>query len=259
MPATREANCRHGVFTYYADCRFLGASLRLYGEWSEDEVKLYDTLLTKDDVVVEIGANIGALTVPLSRRCKRVYAFEPQAENFLLLYHNLNRNQVLNVEAFKIAIGSENKEVSMPTLVELDADHGVVGDYGGPEVGFGSLRVQQRTLDDLRFSSRISFIKLDCEGSERDALEGAERTIKTDSPVLYVENNRPDKASALVKWLVDHGYTCFWHRPPVFRPDNYRNYQDNIFGPCDSPNMLCYPKGYEGPITANCVTGVVVV
>lgn len=244
MVATREAVCRHGVFTYHADCRFLGASLRLYGEWSEDEVRMYDVLLTQDDVVIEVGANIGALTVPLSRRCKKVFAFEPQTENFELLYKNLKVNGILNVDAFMLAIGATNEKVSMPTLVELDADHGVIGDYGGPEVGSGSLCVQQRTIDDLGFAERIAFIKMDCEGSERNVLEGAKKIIKRDSPLLYMENNRADKSVALLRWLVDHDYYCFWHRPPVFRSDNFRNYQENIFGPCNSPNMICYPTNY---------------
>jgi FkbM family methyltransferase len=248
MPATRTAKCRHGDFIYYADCRFLGASLRLYGEWSEDEVRLYDALISKDDIVIEVGANIGALTVPLARRCKRVFAFEPQAENFDLLCKNLRANDVLNVDHFKMAIGATNEEVSMPTLKELDADHGVIGDYGGPEVGSGSLRVQQRTIDDLAFEQRIAFIKMDCEGSERNVLEGAEKTIKRDRPLLYMENNRADKSAALLRWLIDHDYYCFWHRPPVFRADNFNNYQDNIFGPCDSPNMICYPTSYGKPM-----------
>ena len=248
MVATRTAHCRHGDFTYYADCRFLGASLRLYGEWSEDEVRMYDALLSKDDVVIEVGANIGALTVPLSRRCKKVFAFEPQAENFELLYRNLKANDILNVDAFMLAVGDKNVEVSMPTLEELDADHGVIGDYGGPEVGSGSLRVQQRTIDDLSFNARIAFIKMDCEGSERAVLVGAEKTIKRDAPLLYLENNRPEKSKPLVKWLVDHDYYCFWHRPPVFREDNFNNYQNNIFGPCDSPNMICYPTNYAKPM-----------
>lgn len=250
MVAKREATCRHGVFTYHADCRFLGASLRLYGEWSEDEVRMYDALLTKQDTVIEVGANIGALTVPLSRRCKHVLAFEPQLENFELLFQNLKVNEIENVHAFSMALGSSIGEVSMPTLKEIDADHGVIGDYGGPEVGFGSLKVNQVTIDSLKLTDRIAFIKMDCEGSERDVLIGAEKLIERDQPLLYMENNRSDKSKALVDWLRFHDYTLFWHRPPIFEPDNFRGYQNNIFGDCDSPNMICYPRKYEGPLYA---------
>lgn len=249
MVATRVAHCRHGTFTYHADCRFLGASLRLYGQWSEDEVRMYDALLTFEDTVIEVGANIGALTVPLSRRCKTVIAFEPQAENFELLFKNLKANEVTNVHAYMLAIGSFEGEVHMPTLREVDEDHGVIGDYGGPEVGFGSLRVQQRTLDGMRDTlPRITFIKMDCEGSEREVLVGAEKLIQRDQPILYMENNRAEKSAALVQWLKDHKYNSFWHRPPVFEHDNYNNYPHNIFGDCDSPNMICYPDKYDGPL-----------
>lgn len=248
MIATREARCRHGVFTYHSDCRFLGASLRIYGEWSEDEVRMYKSILKPTDTVIEIGANIGALTVPLSRHCKKVFAFEPQSENYKLLEKNLIANDVQNVEAFPIAIGSFRGEVAMPTLKEVDADHGVIGDYGGPEVGFGSLVVLQHTLDSLKTLRDIAFIKMDCEGSERDVLVGGEKLIARDKPILYMENNRPEKSDELISWLYDHEYQCYWHRPPVFEPTNFRNYQDNIFGDCTSPNMLCISGHSVDPI-----------
>lgn len=250
MNATREAICRHGNFKYYSEDRFLGTSLRLYGEWSEDEVRMYDALLTKNDTVIEVGANIGVLTVPLSRRCKHVIAFEPQVENFELLFQNLKTNEVENVQAVSLAIGAFEGEVPMPTLLEMDERDGVIGNYGGPEVGFGSLRVKQVTLDSLDFSDRIAFIKMDCEGSERDVLIGAEKLIARDQPILYMENNRLEKSKALVEWLVFHDYNSFWHRPPLFEVENFRKYHDNIFGDIVSHNLVCYPKKYDGPLFA---------
>ncbi len=239
---TRVAECRHGTFTYHADDRFLGASLRILGEWSEGEVDLYRVLIKPEDTVIEIGANIGALTVPISRMCQRVIAFEPQPENFELLVKNLNENKIDNVEYHELAIGKDVMKVSMPTLAEIDEAHGVIGDYGAPEVGYGSCVVYQSTLDMLSFVNyceKIDFIKMDCEGSERDVLVGGYKLIERDNPILYVENNRPHKAEALLDWLRSHDYQCYWHRPPVFRSNNFRGYQDNIFGDSNSPNMIC--------------------
>lgn len=237
------------MFAYYADCRFLGASLRIYGEWSEDEVRMYDALLTPTDIVIEVGANVGALTVPLSRRCKRVLAFEPQPENFELFLRNLKVNDVHNVDAFHVALGAFEGEVTMPTLKEMDEDDGVIGNYGGPAVGMGTLRVPQQTIDGLNGSTpTIKFMKMDCEGSELDVLIGAEKLVKRDRPLIYAENlpNNPREA-ALLGWLKDHDYECFWHRPPLFEETNFKKYQDNIFGPITSHNIICYPKGYQGP------------
>lgn len=241
MISTRTAQCRHGVFTYHSQDRFLGTSLRIYGEWSEGEVLMYDVFLKPTDVVIEVGANIGALTVPLSRRCKEVFAFEPQPQNYELLCTNLSTNGIHNVSFYPYAIGSENAAVNIPSIVELDEAHGVIGDYGGFEVGSGKFVVEQRTLDSLKamFGPKVSFIKMDCEGSELEVLKGAEQMIKRDWPLLYMENDRKEKSAALLEWLVDHGYHCYWHRPPLYRVDNFRKYGDNIFGASNSINMIC--------------------
>jgi len=234
--ATRTVQCRHGVFTYHSEDRLMGASLRIYGEWSEDEVKMYDVILKPSDVVIEVGANIGSLTIPLSRRCKKVYAFEPQPQTYELLSQNLSCNGIHNVDAFPYAIGAKDGVVNIPSLEEIDE---AKGDYVGAEVGSGSYTVEQRSLDGFSIKEKISFIKMDCEGSELDTLIGSEKLIQCDWPLLYVENNRPTKSEALVGWLVEHGYQCYWHRPKLYSEDNFRNYIDNIFGNCDSINMIC--------------------
>jgi FkbM family methyltransferase len=237
---TRTDECRHGIFTYHYECRFLGTSLRLYGEWSEEEVLMYDAFLKPTDVSIEVGANIGALTVPLSRRCKKVFAFEPQPENYELLCMNLIRNETTNVDYHPWAIGAKDGITFIPALSEVDEEHGVVGDYGGAEIGSGSNVVELHTLDNMSIiDSQIDFIKMDCEGSELDVLIGGRELITKDCPLLYIENNRPSKSDALIGWLVDHGYECYWHRPQVYREDNFRNCGSNIFGNCDSPNMIC--------------------
>jgi FkbM family methyltransferase len=247
MTSTRTAQCRHGIFTYHSEDRFLGTSLRIYGEWSEGEVDVYDALLKPTDIAVEVGANIGALTIPMARRCRKVYAFEPHPENYSLLVNNVNANGVTNVKTYPLALGANNSSVKMATLAEIDREHGIIGDYGGFEVGKGSITVEQQKLDDIILSGRVAFMKMDCEGSERNVLIGAHKIIARDKPVIYTENDKPDKIEALIEWLVEHGYECFWHRPSLWRPDNFRNYLDNIFGDCDSKNMLCYPKDYKGP------------
>lgn len=242
MVATRVAQSRHGFFTYHSEDRFLGTSLRIYGEYSEGEVHVYDSLLRPTDIAVEVGANIGALTVPLARRCKQVFAFEPQPQTYDLLCKNLIDNDIINVVTFPFAISDRDGHAPMPSVDQIDLN------FGRVEVGEGNLTVELHPLDKVLTGVAVTFMKLDCEGMELEVLKGAETLIKTNQPVLYVENDRPEKSKALIDWIFKQGYHGFWHRPPLYREDNFRNYADNIFGVSDSKNMLCYPANYKGPV-----------
>ena len=50
-----------------------------------------------DSVCVDVGANLGYVSLYLAQRCKRVLAFEPQPVVFLQLCANLFLNQQFNV------------------------------------------------------------------------------------------------------------------------------------------------------------------
>src|SRR5512139_1143204 len=80
--------CRHGVFAYNRNDIYIGRSLSVYGEYSEAEVAFLSRLLAPGDTVVEAGANIGSITVPLARVVGaggRLIGFEPQRVAFELL------------------------------------------------------------------------------------------------------------------------------------------------------------------------------
>jgi hypothetical protein len=66
-PKLRVRHCRHGVMAYLPNDLYIGRSLDLYGEFSEHELNLLKRIVKKGDVVVDVGANIGALTIPLAQ------------------------------------------------------------------------------------------------------------------------------------------------------------------------------------------------
>jgi len=226
--------------------RYIGRSLCLYGEFSEIEGQLFSRLLGPGDLLIEVGANIGAHTVHLARLVGpkgMVLAYEPQRVIFQLLCANLALNRLSNVRARRAAVGRRAGSLKVPSL-----------DYTG-EANFGgvSLRrvaagepVRVIPLDSLRLDS-LRLLKVDVEGMEFEVLSGAGQLIARHRPLLYVENDRRENSRRLMRLIVRLGYQMWWHLPPLFNPKNYGGNRKNVFGRIVSANLLCVPN--EAPET----------
>src|SRR5262249_49184020 len=80
--------CRHGYVLYNINDMYVGRSFDLYGEFSEEEALLFEQVSRPGDVVMDIGANIGAHTLVMAKRVGptgKVLAFEPQRVVFQTL------------------------------------------------------------------------------------------------------------------------------------------------------------------------------
>ncbi len=234
------ALCRHGPMLFNRHDRYIGASLQHYGEFSPGETELFAQLVGPGATVVEVGANIGAHTVPLSRMvgpAGTVHAFEPQRLVFQTLCANLALNSCANVHAHHAAIGQTEGEILVPLLPpDQPANFGGLSLLGASS----GEHVPLRTLDSLGLAA-CTLIKLDLEGMEIDALQGGAGLIDRLRPLLYVENDREAQAQALVALLRSWRYRLYWHLPPLFVPGNFAADPENIFGAVVSINMLCIP------------------
>lgn len=237
------APCRHGSMLYPAGDVYVGRSLALYGEYSPGETDLFRQIVQPGDVVVEAGANIGALTIPLGRLVGpsgRVLAFEPQRGIFGVLTANLVLNGQEQIWAERVALGAASGEIAVPVLpLSRQANFGGVS-LGAPE----GEPCPVRTLDSYNLAA-LKLLKIDVEGSEAEVIAGAERTIRALRPILYVENDRRDKSAALIAAIMALEYRLWWHTPRLFAPNNFRQVSENVFGNITSINMLCLPRSAE--------------
>ena len=227
-PATKSSDCRYGRMTFDSRDKWLGRSLDLYGEWSEPEVDLYRRIVKPGDTVVEVGANIGAHTLPLAQLVGEdgsIIAFEPDHGNFDVLTENMRHSQTTG-KLVRLALG--NGENGNAGVRPID-------NPGGAEFNGGE------RMDEVGTFQRLDFLKLDCEGSELSVLKGAGRTIARFRPVIYVENDRADKSQELIAWLHDHKYRLHQFTPPLYNPNNFRDYRVNVFGNVASIMLLCIP------------------
>ncbi|MFH1019050.1 MAG: FkbM family methyltransferase [Pseudomonadota bacterium] len=234
--------CRHGQMLFNINDQYIGRAFDVYGECNEGEINLFDQIVREGQVVVDVGANIGDLTLFFAKKVGlggAVHAFEPQRLVFQTLCANMALNSIVNTFCHNAALGVERGEVVVPLIAPWGQEYNFGGmALGGHQQGE---RVPLFPLDDLGLTA-CHFIKIDVEGMELDVLLGAQALIRACRPVLYVENDRQDKSAPLIRHLDALDYALYWHRPFLYNPQNFANNPENIFGNIGSHNMLCLPR-----------------
>ena len=179
-----------------------GSGLRRLGwakrpEAEEMAQSLYPAFIGKDDVVVEVGADVGGGTLLLSRIAKQVYAFEPNPYSFSSLEAAAKKEG--NVQVFNLGAGSKDETVRMklPQLAEMPR-------------GSRSAPVHLVRVDSVGYSLAPTCLVVDCGGSELESLKGSEglfrsRYIWTVLMETHQLPNGTNTATETPLWLIDHG------------------------------------------------------
>ncbi len=144
-----------------------------------DELKLMSQNITKGTTVVDIGANVGLLSIYFSRcvgQNGRVIAIEPDPIALDLMRHNVTKKQSSNIHIFPVACGRADGETSFTQNLSNRADNRVVADdvmiphqkqISVPVRSFSSLAKENESI-----FQNISFIKMDVQGYEFSVIQG---------------------------------------------------------------------------------------
>src|SRR5581483_824472 len=188
----RIKRTRHGLMTYNINDIYVGRSIDLYGEYSRGEALLFAQVAPPGSMALDIGANIGALTIPLAQSVGRqgaVIAIEPQNASYQILCANLALNEISNVRAIHAAAGRAPGQAFLQST-----DYSRPGNFGGIEVtNQGGEPINVISIDNLQLPA-CHFMKIDVEGHEQAVIAGAAATIARFQPVLYVENDRQQQS-----------------------------------------------------------------
>ena len=157
------------------------------GGWEPHMTALFNQILKPGMAVIDAGANVGYYTLLAAHLVGphgRVTAFEPNSENCRLVLLSRAANGFENISLLPLALSDHTGYASFC---------GALGSNGG----FRSLHDEQlhnpscqivpvMRLDDV-YKDRVDFIKMDIEGAEPLALEGAARTLEKWRPVVSSE------------------------------------------------------------------------
>ncbi len=152
----------------------------------------------EDEIFLDAGSFDGETTKEFINWCdgkyKKIYAFEPMEDGFLLTKKNLG--DLENVELVKCALGICDGEVLFSQCYD-----GMMGSRIGTH-GDKVESVQLRSIDSVLKDEKATFIKMDIEGAELDALKGAEQTLRTYKPKLAISlYHRDEDMIEIPFWL----------------------------------------------------------
>jgi FkbM family methyltransferase len=214
---------------------YIGKCFDLYGQYSESEVEIMRGFLRERSTVIDVGANIGDLTLPLARivgESGSVYAIESHPETFNVLCANLALNGIRNTVPINAFVASSDKVETGSTV------------WG--KFAYVSERWPTRfvALDELELAA-CHLIKIDVDGHELEVLHSGEMHIERYRPVLYFENDVRDTSPELLSFVMRTlGYDLYWHPAPIFDSSNFFNNPDNHWAPRNvcSLMMLAIPS-----------------
>lgn len=235
--------CRHGFMLYNANDTQVGKSLDTYGEATEADIQMILPLIQRGDVVVDAGAHIGTVTLPMARAVGaegRVYAFEPQSLSAQMLNANAALNNLSNIIVRQTALGNHKSRVKIKKAApNIPIDTSRISLLAPKKPTDTQEEIGLITIDSLGLD-RLNLLKIDVEGMEQDVLEGGRKTITHHRPFIFLENNIPDKSPKVIQTMWDMGYTLYWCFSPLFNPENYFCKTEDIFRRVEA-NMFAVP------------------
>jgi FkbM family methyltransferase len=174
--------------------------------------------LKKNELLIDIGANIGTICIPAIKRnlFNKAIVFEPEPLNYSLLLSNIIINGCYNkISTHNIALGSKNRE---KLNLQLD-DH----NKGNHRIIINSkiklkknIVINSHKLDSFikNINSLSTLVWIDVQGYETQVLLGAKKLLNKKVPVCvefsptFLEKKKYD---IFKKMFIKNGYNYFYN------------------------------------------------
>ncbi|HEV2292216.1 MAG TPA: FkbM family methyltransferase [Tepidisphaeraceae bacterium] len=170
-------------------------------------------LVRRGDTVLDIGANLGLVTLRLSALVGsggRVHAFEPNPLMIELLERSVQRHHLQNVTVHPVALGEKEAELDLHVPANHAGQASLRDKARGERVRVPVKRLA--SIPDLPMNRPIRFMKIDVEGYEPEVLRGAEELLKNNPPqaiVFELNHFESFMSHPTVQILASHGYAFF--------------------------------------------------
>jgi FkbM family methyltransferase len=195
----------------------VGRSIYYFGDLDKKVTWVCTRLVQPNDVVLDIGANLGLLSFVMARLVGRggiVHSFEPNPTMVDLINQAIELNGVKNVILHPFALGASPGELKL-SIPALNAGAASLVPARWSDDGSTAANVQVRTLSEViaeRKIPHIRLIKMDVEGFEPEVIRGAVDAFSNDPPdaILFELNDSvPHAEHQTIQALDELGYSYF--------------------------------------------------
>ena len=129
------------------------------------ETDIVKSNVKKNDIVVDVGANIGYYTLLMAKNKANVFSYEPEPQNFSLLKKNVIMNNFSsNVKLYNKAVYDFNGYSKLVLSKHTTGQHKLINSR------FGSKSIDVEVIK-LEFD-KVDFAKIDAQGAELHVLQG---------------------------------------------------------------------------------------
>lgn len=149
--------------------------------------------LHRGGCVLDVGANIGLIALPLARRlpAARIFAFDPVPSNHQALVRHIEWNHLAErITALPFALGDRNGITEI--AVEVPGQSGtanILPNYSDSNHFEVPLRTIDSLVEDRTIDEKVGLVKIDADGYDLHVLRGATKLLGADRPIIYAELN----------------------------------------------------------------------
>lgn len=168
------------------------------------------------DIVYDVGGHVGyysVLSSVLAGPTGHVFVFEPRPLNIAFIKHHVQINGIENVTLLEAAVSDKTGEAGFEDKTGSGTGHLSVD---------GGLKVQTLVIDEFvngESHPYPDFLKMDIEGGEIDALNGARKTIEKSRPNLLIATHGDTAHSFVLDYLEQYDYTYEVLNPDAIKGD----------------------------------------
>lgn len=193
----------------------IGTSIARYGLYDLAVSETLTRLLKKGDRYIDIGANIGYTTklgAYLVGSTGEVTAFEPNPKLLNRLKNNIalssNKN-IITLHELALSNYKGEGELVLPKSFEYNEGVAYVSE-GNSSSNANSIKIRLEMLDNIfNANVKIDVLKIDVEGHELKALQGAQNLLNNQSIHTILFEDHQQYPNSLTQYLESFGYSIF--------------------------------------------------